>query len=499
MLFYTAGDGSYWKTDGTEAGTVPAAPVGLAAATMNSQMSMPAVAGDALYFPAIDADGPGLFRSDATPSGTRRVFGPVAGPMGWAPKQILRAIGNHVYFVGQAVDELWRTDGTAPGTFSLDVELANILVPPTLAGMDGQVYFAGLPEASTRVWLGRTDGTLAGTGWIKDLASQANGDARLYGVAGGLLHFSVSRPETGWEPWVSDGTAEGTELALDIFPGEESSHPGPVFAFGEAGFFAADGGPDGMELWRRSGSPPAVARFANLAPDGAGPNASHPRDFTLLGEKFLFTARSGSLGRRILWTSDGTPQGTVPVECAADDPADLVVMGGVVLFAAEDGRYGRELWRTDGTAAGTALVADMRPGAGGQGSSNPRHLVTAGSRVFFVADDGAHGSELWVTDGTSAGTRMLRDIFPGLAGSDPALIVPVGQRIACTALDATHGREIWISDGTPEGTVMAEDLHPGPFDAGVVKLVPALGGVFYFAPSSPAAEHPGLRFLPVGT
>ena len=84
------------------------------------------------------------------------------------------------------------------------------------------------------------------------------------------------------------------------------------------------------------------------------------------------------------------------------------------LFSATDGSRGRELWRSDGTAAGTFLVKDINSGAG---ESKPYHFTQVGGTVFFVADDGSRGVELWRSDGTAAGTALVKDIYPGTGSS----------------------------------------------------------------------------------
>src|SRR5688500_16423639 len=97
----------------------------------------------------------------------------------------------------------------------------------------------------------------------------------------------------------------------------------------------------------------------------------------------------------------------------SSDPSAGVEMGGFFYFAAAEGPNGTngpEVWRTDGTPAGTTLVKDIRPGAA---DSLPRSFLVAGSTLYFVADDGAHGEELWKSDGTSAGTLLVRDLRPG--------------------------------------------------------------------------------------
>lgn len=77
-------------------------------------------------------------------------------------------------------------------------------------------------------------------------------------------------------------------------------------------------------------------------------------------------------------------------------PGELADVGGVLAFEADDGTHGREPWLSDGTAAGTRLAADINPGPA---SSDPKALVTAGGRVFLVARDDARGYELWALNG----------------------------------------------------------------------------------------------------
>ena len=84
-------------------------------------------------------------------------------------------------------------------------------------------------------------------------------------------------------------------------------------------------------------------------------------------------------------------------------------MGGTLFFTADDGTHGRELWRSDGSRAGTVLVKDIDPDGNGR---EPYSLTGAGGTLFFTADDGTHGQELWKSDGTRAGTVLVKDIIP---------------------------------------------------------------------------------------
>jgi ELWxxDGT repeat protein len=155
------------------------------------------------------------------------------------------------------------------------------------------------------------------------------------------------------------------------------------------------------------------------------------------------------------------------------------VAGGVAYFLRSDGIQGRELWRSDGTPAGTHLLRDICPGVCGiEHLSSWANLATLGSRVYFAADDGAHGNELWVTDGTSAGTRMVIDLRPGPDSSNPGPLFALDGLLWYAADDGVHGREPWRSDGTAPGTSLLFDLVPGAAGSGVSGIEPGPGFVY---------------------
>ena len=128
------------------------------------------------------------------------------------------------------------------------------------------------------------------------------------------------------------------------------------------------------------------------------------------------------------------------------------------MFTATDEEHGSELWITNGSLAGTRMIHDTHPGSiGSTGCVESNRVLlseTADDRVFFVADDGEHGCELWQTDGTSAGTKLVQDIVPGVQGSYPYSLTNVEGTIYFTADDGAEV-ELWSSDGTPEGTQVA--------------------------------------------
>lgn len=142
-------------------------------------------------------------------------------------------------------------------------------------------------------------------------------------------------------------------------------------------------------------------------------------------------------------------------------PDDFVALDGMVLFTADDGLHGREPWRTDGTEAGTVLVKDINPGAGPSILYSPALQATLNRMFFFRAYDGVHGNELWRSDGTAEGTVLVKDINPGASDASPDSLFVTDGMLYFSANDGTTGTELWKSDGTDSGTVRVADIDPG--------------------------------------
>ena len=190
---------------------------------------------------------------------------------------------------------------------------------------------------------------------------------------------------------------------------------------------------------------------------------------SVLGDKLIIAAADATTGTE-LWVSDGTTAGTTQivdlnpgtgsgVSGGGLTPLTTYVVGSTYFFCGSEGVNGYELWKTNGTAAGTVLVKDIQPGAN---SSNAGWFGTFQGKLLMRADDGVRGQEPWISDGTAGGTYLLKDINVGSGGSSPLGFFNANDRVFFIATEPTTGGEPWVSDGTTNGTQLVKDINPGP-------------------------------------
>ena len=235
------------------------------------------------------------------------------------------------------------------------------------------------------------------------------------------------------------------------------------------------------------------------------------RSFALAngGDTALFRGDDGRRGTE-LWITDGTAEGTrlwaevCPGDCALDpdQPTQfgaLAFDGTRAFFAADDGVHGVELWTSDGTEDGTRLVADLCPGPC---SSEIEELTLVGGRAWFSIETPVEGREPWVSDGTAQGTFTLGNLSVINLNSHPRHFLPLGDKVAFQAFSDPLGIEWWQSDGTPEGTQPLTDLCPGTCPA-ISNNPVAVDGSILFSVSDGATEpmyllSPGSEPLKLG-
>ena len=453
----------------------------------------PATLGGFAYFPCVTAAGNELCRSDGTVAGTSVLDLAAAGSSDPAvvalPDRLL--IRARLPATGT---ELYVSNGTVAGT-SLLTELvagAGDGVSRTRLLRVGTTVYFGATAAAGGSDLARTDGTAAGTVVLRKdtaltLRSSLGQDDLDNAIAlNDRLLFTASQPSTRYEPWISDGTVAGTRLIKDLTGQvgrtsfERVMRPGANGGYcllttrdpdnRTVSIFATDGTAArtsqlGTELSapvatnsalfysERTGSTLTLRRTNCIDPPITAIPSS-PRFFegTALGNRLVLLG-TGNSTYPIPWFSDGTPSGT---KASSIDGALLVVTVKDKIWMAA-GPLGEQLWVSDGTAAGSRLVKDLHVGP------NPATMgafTPLADQTLFVASDGATGRELWRTDGTAAGTAMVTELVPGPAGSEPLGLVPWKNEVMFRATDAAGVRALWRSDGTAAGTVRIKEVAP---------------------------------------
>jgi ELWxxDGT repeat protein len=189
-----------------------------------------------------------------------------------------------------------------------------------------------------------------------------------------------------------------------------------------------------------------------------------------------------------LWKSNGTDAGTMMVKDirpgvgVSSNCSQLVAVGSTLFVQANDGVNGRALWKSDGTGPGTVMVADINPGGDAfVPNAFDGVVVATDDTLFFIADDGTHGNELWKSDGTGPGTTLVKDIFPGSSESFIGSLTNVNGIVYFAARNAPNNTELWRSDGREAGTFQVGDIFPGPADAGPYDLAVAFPFLFFSA------------------
>jgi ELWxxDGT repeat protein len=195
------------------------------------------------------------------------------------------------------------------------------------------------------------------------------------------------------------------------------------------------------------------------------------REFTNMGPLTYFVSNGNEL-----WKTDGTSAGTIRVR-TFKSMRSLVASGSLLYFAADDGKNGVELWKTDGTGPGTGMVRNIGPAAA---SGDPLHLVDVNGTLYFAAHNGVNGREVWKTNGTYSGTVMVKDIMTGRGGSAPNRLTNVNGTVYFQANDNVHGYELWKTNGTSAGTVMVKDIRTGSKVGSFPELLTNVNGVLYF-------------------
>ena len=285
--------------------------------------------------------------------------------------------------------------------------------------------------------------------------------------------FSADDGVHGRQPWISNGTAGGTKMIKEMFkvgtiPGDGmDGNFAPFFTYLNGYvYFAANGGPNhgGLELWRTKGTAASTTLVDDII---AGAQGLEPSNLTAVGNQLFFVAYDTVHGREV-WVTNGTTAGTHLVKDIypgdySSLPEHLTNVNGKLFFSAADPTYGDELWTSDGTPGGTYMVKDINPGPDPNNpsnaySSNPDWLTSYQNKCYFSADDGVNGTALWESDGTSAGTFMVKNV------PTPTNIIVMNNELYFSTFETVgglypEGSALYKSDGTTAGTLFIKQIN----------------------------------------
>lgn len=441
-LFFFADDGAYgpelWASDGTADGTrlvvdTTPEPWGISSGSL-------AGVGTTLFF----STGTALWRSDGTPAGTFRLVAFTEARI-----EALIELGGALVFV--AGSELWRSDGTPGGTALLKgLPAGSYIGELTQAG--GRIFFV-VQQTTSSLWA--SDGTADGTVKVSDLdlastgaavANQGRADASALS-AGELFLFRVFH-NLAFQLWRSDGTPEGTfRLATAGYfgPGFAATPGGWLFSRCPARYGACD-----LMLTDGSVVGTVVVRSAEDEPVASSQQSAR------IGGTLFFTR--DRLSGKELWGSDGTTAGTFILTSRAASPWSrieaLTPLGSTLFFLVSDGVGGPDswsLWKSDGTPSGTIPVRQLEVT---KINFDLQRIVVVGGALFINL-----GSELFKSDGTAAGTAPF--VVPGIPQSFLMTnATAAGGKLFFTAWQYSLRYELWASDGTPGGSTLLRTFEP---------------------------------------
>ncbi len=378
------------------------------------------------------------------------------------------ALMNSFLMANAQIPILVNGEGFSPKLYNIEL----------LASFKGILYFSA-HQGDYDIQLYRTDGTEVGTyilkkvnsddwGWIGTVPLDLT-------VVNDLMFFSAFDSTNTRELWVTDGTESGTRIVDHFNTSNWQAMHCPI-AFDNKLFLGLGTSEYGVELWQSDGTEQGTFIVKDII---VGNKGSEPYDLMVFNNELFFFANDDIHGRE-LWKTDGTESGTMLLKDinVGNQNSDIFDLRGYVIcqdhlfFAADDGIHGAELWKTDGTQFGTTLVKDINVG---KKSSRPSNFVNYNNIVYFSAADTvyldyssippitAYNTELYRTDGSESGTYMVKDINRDKnKGSNVNNLMICNNHLLFTAEEyGMLSKELWVSDGSASGTIILKDIYPG--------------------------------------
>jgi len=442
QLYFSAEDLQFgielWKTDGTTSGTQLVADLN----KRQSASSTPHrfnISNGKLYFTALtSATGFELFSTEGTSNTTKIVKDIHTGKESNFIDKIT-SLGGNIYFSAESHSEgngLWRSDGTAEGTYMLKDNAGEI----RFGGMGGTTRLKDFIITKGYIYgkgqsLVRSDGTSEGTEIIKILEPNrgVNGiNNDFVNLGDTILLFSDGHPDFGPELWRTDGTPNGTYVLKNIrLLNDDRFHINRLNNFNGIAYFKADDGFSGEKVWRSDGTEQGTFALSN--------NIGSIRDIVYLNGEIFFTAYNSNARKYFLAKvspDDKTTEIIYLFGLGRDFKyfQSLRVMNNQLFFVAYNDDSGQVLLRYDPSNYETEILKDNDAVF----DETIRYLTVIDSVLVFSSNNEQSGSELWISDGTIAGTRMKSDINPGGASSNPSHFYPYEEFIYFSA-DAGNG------------------------------------------------------------
>jgi ELWxxDGT repeat protein len=494
VAYFTAYDGingfELWRSDGTDAGSYMVKDI--EPGTGSSNITNITAANGKIFFTATtSANGTEPWVSDGTDAGTH-ILKDLSSYSFYGSPQMYTAAGNKVFFfLGN--DQLWVTDGTDGGTKQVSVSYDNSgFLQPVAAGT--KFFFTTYSFYYGRqLW--RSDGTDAGTYMVKQISYDYYSGPQQLTAYKGKLYFSDDGGD-GRRLWVSDGTDAGTyELANNsTYMADYSgllynyNEPDPQMAIYNNALYFIGYDPFngiGAQVFKYSfDNGDGVVLVKNITPGTDAAIDAYEITGYKNGVGFKVVNSDGSA---TLWTTKGSAADTKPLKnlptTNGNNFLNLYNAAGDLSFEAYTSATGYELWRSNGTASGTVLVDDILSGTN---SSYPYFTTSLTSNsILFSAVSGSTGVELWKSDGTLTGTVIAKDINQAQSGSSITtsnIITNTPDGVVFPAYDPIYGSEPYFSDGTSAGTNLISDIFPNgssnPFAMQTVK-----GNVYFLVDS----------------
>jgi ELWxxDGT repeat protein len=341
-----------------------------------------------------------------------------------------------------------------------EVYSGNFIEPRSFHVLDGNLYYLGNDQdEEVERALFKTNGLIENIEKIRDDNQNTLDCLDILGAAQGLLYLYARIDDEPFQVWYTDGTSEGTQLLSQIyepdFPAEGTAtntlnEINGVVLFNVVG---SNGGIPSNEIWKTDGTESGTSILLEINSEGYGLSS----DLIKMGDYIYFIGNDGSSGFE-LWKTDGTSAGTVIVKDINPNGngaslSHWVIFQNELYFQGDDGTLGKELWKTDGTEEGTILVKDINPGDSDGFITFPNiRMIRYNNSILFMAQDGDSGMELWSTDGTEQGTELVIDLNTGSGSSFPKNFAEFDGKVYFNAQDGT-GTRLWATNGTANGTI----------------------------------------------